>query len=290
MFDDVNTPNTLQQQIIATRKINYNSIIASLLPREKSSHKGWYGHVLCVGGDTGYAGAIRLAGEAAARAGAGLISLGTREAHIAAIVQARPELMAHALQQSDDLDKLLERATVIAIGPGLGTREWGERWFSLVCESSLPLVVDADGLNILAKQPCHRDNWVLTPHPGEAARLMLCSVADIEQNRFAATIALQKKYGGVVVLKGAGSCILGRGNHRTLAVCTDGNPGMASGGMGDVLTGVIASFIAQGLDLSGAAELGVCVHSRAADIAAQQGERGLLASDLMTPIRSLVNP
>jgi NAD(P)H-hydrate epimerase len=142
-------------------------------------------------------------------------------------------------------------------------------------------VVDADALNLLAHAPQRRDDWILTPHPGEAARLLQSSNVDVQANRFAAIAELQARYGGTVALKGSGALILGPSN-RPPALCSDGNPGMASGGMGDLLTGLIASFLAQGLDFEAAASMGVCLHAAAADQAAQErGERGLLATDLL---------
>ncbi len=129
----------------------------------------------------------------------------------------------------------------------------------------------------------------MTPHPGEAARLLNCSVAEIQSDRFLSVRKLQLKYGGVAVLKGAGTLIQA-GEERASYICTDGNPGMASGGMGDVLTGVIGSLLAQGYAPELAASMGVCLHAKAADIEAKKGERGLLAADLMPTIRGLINP
>jgi NAD(P)H-hydrate epimerase len=151
----------------------------------------------------------------------------------------------------------------------------------------LPLVVDADALNLLAETPDRRGNWVLTPHPGEAARLLGVANAAIQRDRFAAAQALQARYGGVAVLKGAGTLVQTEGDRPT--ICTAGNPGMASGGMGDVLTGVIAGLISQKLELPDAARLGVWLHAAAGDRAARNGERGLLASDLMPHLRTLAN-
>jgi NAD(P)H-hydrate epimerase len=244
--------------------------------------------VLIVGGDHGMPGALRLAGEAALRSGAGLVSLATRPAHAAGIPLTRPELMCHGVQQAAQLAPLLKRATVVAVGPGLGTGEWGRGLFGALLDSPLSLVVDADALNLLAREPLRRGNWILTPHPGEAARLLGIEVAEVEKDRFAAVRALSERYGGTVVLKGAGTLIHTEGHP--VAVCDRGNPGMASGGMGDVLTGVIAALRAQGLDDAAAAEAGVWVHAAAGDRAAQEGERGLLAGDLMAALRAELNP
>jgi NAD(P)H-hydrate epimerase len=183
---------------------------------------------------------------------------------------------------------LLERATVVAIGPGLGRQDWGRGLLGVVLEGSLPLVVDADALNLLAGSSAHRDDWVLTPHPGEAARLLACGSAEIQADRFAAVRRLQERFGGVAVLKGAGTLIQGP-SHRPTGVCSQGNPGMASGGTGDVLTGVVAALLAQGLDPEDAASCGVCLHAAAGDVAAADGERGMLAGDLIAAIRPVLN-
>jgi len=258
-----------------------------LPPRKPAAHKGDFGHVLVVGGDHGMSGACRLAGEAALRTGAGLVSVATRMDHAAIISAARPELMSHGVESVAGLLPLLKRATVLAVGPGLGQGEWGRTLFSTVLGRSLPMVVDADALNLLAVDPMHRDNWILTPHIGEAARLLQQNIEHVQAERITAASALQKKYGGVVVLKGEGTVIVdGAG---VIGVCSEGNPGMASGGMGDVLTGVIAGLLAQGCSLSDAARQGVCLHAHAADVAATDGQRGLLASDLFPVIRHLLD-
>ncbi|VAW78627.1 NAD(P)H-hydrate epimerase / ADP-dependent (S)-NAD(P)H-hydrate dehydratase, partial [hydrothermal vent metagenome] len=176
---------------------------------------------------------------------------------------------------------------VVVIGPGLGQSSWSRALFERVLDSGLPLVVDADALNLLARDPVSRENWILTPHPGEAARLLGTDTATIQQDRFAALESLQKQYGGTVILKGAGTLIGGDGMP---AVCAAGNPGMASGGMGDALSGLLGALLAQGLEPAEAARAGVCLHARAADrAAATSGERGLLASDLIPLMREGLN-
>ena len=259
----------------------------SLPRRPRASHKGHFGHMLLVGGNKGYSGAIRLAGEAALRSGAGLVSIATRSLHSAVLNIGRPELMCHGIEQQDELDELLEKANVLVLGPGLGQDEWARTLFSAVLESGKPCVLDADGLNLLAKQKFKHDNWILTPHPGEAARLLDCSTRDISDDRFAAVKNIQSQYGGVCVLKGAGSLIA---DQYGISVDTTGNPGMASGGMGDVLSGMIGALLAQGLSAIEAAKLAVYVHGEAADcIASAGGERGMVASDLFPKIREFLN-
>ena len=260
----------------------------TLPPRSRDAHKGDHGHVLAIGGDHGLAGAIRLCGEAALRAGAGLVSVATQAEHLIALNSARPELMAHAVNGPQALEPLLARAGTLAVGPGLGQGAWGHALWLTALDSDKPLVIDADGLNLLAREPRRfHQPVVLTPHPGEAARLLDSSVATIEADRFAAVRALAQRFNAVVVLKGAGTLIADPNGR--LDVCPWGNPGMASGGMGDLLTGIIAALLAQGCRPHDAAALGVGLHARAGDAAAAAGERGLLASDLLLPLRGLLN-
>lgn len=262
--------------------------IVALPSRQRDSNKGNYGHVLAMGGDFGMAGAVRLCAESALRCGAGLVSVATRAAHIGAINAARPELMAHAVENVDALQPMLRRASVLALGPGLGQADWGKLVWRTALDTGKPVVMDADALNLLAKQPrALPARAVLTPHPGEAARLLDTDVATVQADRFAAVRALAANTQAVAVLKGSGSLIARPDGE--VAVCPWGNPGMASGGMGDVLTGVIAALLAQGQSPWQAACLGVSLHARAGDMAARDGQRGLLASDLFVPLRHLLD-
>jgi NAD(P)H-hydrate epimerase len=195
----------------------------------------------------------------------------------------RPELMVQGVSAADELAQVAARADVIAIGPGLGRDDWGRGLLDAVVALDRSLVLDADALNLLARDPRRRDDWVLTPHPGEAGRLLDRGTAEVEQDRFAAAAALQQRYGGTVVLKGAGSIIKGPG-QRPPAVCSDGTPAMASAGMGDALTGIIAALMAQGLAPELAAGAGVCLHAAAGDSAARGADRGLLAGDLIAAL------
>ena len=256
--------------------------------RARSTHKNQCGQVLVVGGNLGMAGAARMAGEAAARSGAGLVSIATRPEHAALINVHQPELMSHGINQKSDLLPLLDKADVVALGPGLGQDDWAHMLFDTVMQSNLPLILDADGLNLLAKQPRERANWVVTPHPGEAARLLNGSTQEIQNDRFYAAEQICQRFGSICVLKGCGTLVCG--GEGDMHLCDAGNPGMASGGMGDVLSGIIAGLAAQYRDLLLAAKAGVYVHARAADLAAAGGERGLLATDLLAHIRGLINP
>lgn len=234
------------------------------------------------------AGAARMAGEAAARVGSGLVTVATRPEQAAVLAGVRPELMCHGVEGPRDLLPLLRRATVVAIGPGLGRSRWAQGLFTAVLDTKLPLVVDADALNLLAAEPVARGNWVLTPHPGEAARLLGSASQAVQADRFSAVAQLAQRYRAVAVLKGAGTLV--QAEDGAVWLCDRGNPGMATGGMGDVLTGVIAGLAGQGLPLAEAAWAGVHLHAVAGDAAARDGERGMLALDLMPHLRRAANP
>lgn len=287
LFDDLGVPPETYEGLAPEATLLGVEELPRLLPRRpRDAHKGSHGHVLVVGGDTGMCGAALLAGQAALRSGAGLVTLATRSAHAATLTAAQPELMCQGIEDPALLRRLMERADVVAIGPGLGQDDWGLGLLAEVLDSSLPLVMDADALNLLAREPIRRDNWVLTPHPGEAARLLKLGTVEVQRERPAVALALARRYGGVAVLKGAGSLVAGA----QLRLCDRGNPGMGVGGMGDALTGIIAALIAQGLQLEQAAGAGVLVHALAGDLAAAAGERGLLPSDLISHLRRVVNP
>lgn len=265
------------------------SRLAALLPaRRANTHKGHSGHVLCVGGNLGSGGAVMLASEAALRAGAGLVSVATQPVHVAPVLARLPEAMVHAVENAGDLQALIARATVLAIGPGLGQDDWARELWRQVLASGRSLVIDADALNLLAKAPQTLHDAVLTPHPGEAARLLGCSTSQVQADRYASAQALAERYQAAVVLKGAGSVVAAPG--QLPRVITAGNPGMAVGGMGDLLTGIIAALRAQGLAAFDAASSGALLHALAGDAAAGQGQRGLLPTDLLVPLRGLVNP
>ncbi|UCC15424.1 MAG: NAD(P)H-hydrate dehydratase [Gammaproteobacteria bacterium] len=289
LYDSLGAPDDVFEGMpVKARRIT-GAELPTLLPhRPGDAHKGLYGHVLIIGGGPGMPGAARMAGEAALRAGAGLVSIATRPEHIAAIVAGRPELMCKGVETAADLAPMLERATIVALGPGLGQSHWSRSLHEMAMASDLPLVVDADGLNLLAEAPAARGNWILTPHPGEASRLLRQDTASIQSDRFSAVTGLAERYLAVAVLKGAGSLVAAPGEG--IALCDAGNPGMAVAGMGDVLTGLIAGIAAQIDDLYAAARLAVLVHGLAGDDASAAGERGMLASDLFTAVRSRINP
>jgi len=288
-FTDLDVPASVYAQCATDCRLVEQPVLGRLAAqRPRAAHKGDFGHVLVLGGGPGMAGAARLAGEAALRSGAGLVSLATHVEHATVIAAACPELMVHAVATPLDLIDLMQGATVIVAGPGLGQTAWAQGLLSAVLESKLPRVLDADALNLLAREPVPCGNCVLTPHPGEAGRLLALTTREIEADRFAAITALQEHYGGSIVLKGAGTLVAS--GVRYVSVCANGNPGMATAGMGDVLSGVIGGLIAQGLAVAEAAVAGVCVHATAGDRAARQGERGMMAGDVIAEIRSVMNP
>ncbi len=289
VFSDLGAPAAAYEAEIPTAyRMDANAAARHLAPRPRNAHKGCFGHVLVVGGDRGMAGAARIAAEAAARCGAGLVSVATHPAH-ASCFGSSPEIMVHGVAQAADLRPLLARATAVVLGPGLGRGPFGRELFREARDAALPLLLDADALNLLAEDPLQRDDWVLTPHPGEAARLLRVDPAAIQRDRFGSVQELVSRFGGTVVLKGCGSVVAG--GAAPVSVCDGGNPGMASGGMGDLLSGVIAGLTAQGWSSAEAARIGVCLHAGAGDrAAAEGGERGLLATDLLPHLRRLLNP
>ncbi len=303
LFSDLDVPEQVYADADAPDpeaiRIDIHSAARHLGGRMPASHKGDFGHVLVIGGDYGFGGAALLAAEAAQRAGAGLVSVLTRSQHRSAILARRPELMVHGTEDENaNAEALINRATVIVVGPGLGTGDWSRAQLQLALAAQLsrgiPLVVDADALSLLAerqtdKTQIKRDNWILTPHPGEAARLLHCETADISNDRFAAVRSMQHQWGGCCLLKGHGSLIATGVDGVATFLCSEGNAGMASGGMGDVLSGLVAGLVAQGLSLDRALRAGVCIHGEAADLAAESGQRGTIATDLLPYIRQLVN-
>ena len=274
------------------KEFDVSALLDYLKPRPKDCHKGDFGRVLIIGGNVGYSGSVRLTGEAALRVGAGCVSIATHPKHAHTLNDSCPELMCHAVANSLELEPLLEWATFIIIGPGLGMDEWGQTLLTTALKkSTIPTLLDADALNILslAQITVQRDHCIFTPHPGEAARLLHLTSQTIQQNRVEAIHALHKLLGGAIILKGAQTLVLSH-EMKTAEFCSAGNPGMATAGMGDVLSGIISGLAAQGMPLVIAAKLGVLIHAMAGDISAKaQGERGMIASDVIAQLRKLVN-
>ncbi|EGR3988877.1 NAD(P)H-hydrate dehydratase [Vibrio cholerae] len=254
-----------------------------LPPRQACTHKGQNGKALIVGGNEGMGGALILCASACARSGAGLSAAMTHPDNVTAMLTIAPEVMSTSWNKQHLFEERIEWCDALALGPGLGRDAQAQRLSSL----KVPKVWDADALYFLAHNPSYDAQRIITPHPVEAARLLGCEVEEVEQDRFAAIRQLQQRYGGVVVLKGAGTLV---DDGKEIAVCLQGNPGMASGGMGDVLTGIIVALLAQKIPLADAAKLGVWLHSSAADLNTKShGQRGLLASDLLPHLRELLN-
>lgn len=285
-LDTLGVPHAIYTEVApAARRLTVERLRGLLNKRRADAHKGTFGHVLVVGGAAGMAGAVRLAGEAAYRVGAGLVTVAMHPDHAPTISAARPELMAHGVRNARELMPLVSRADIIALGPGLGQEPWSQALWAAALEARKPMIVDADALNLLAHEPVRRDDWVLTPHPGEAARLLGTATAEIQADRLSAVAELHARFGGTIVLKGSGT-LVGSGDAVSTELCDAGNPGMASGGVGDVLTGVIAGLAAQGLSLRDAARLGVWLHATAGDAAAaEEGEIGSIASDIFPHLR-----
>lgn len=291
-FNDLDVPAEIYRSIDHDAELLSRPSQWALPGRVHDSHKGSNGHVLIIGGNHGMAGAVILAARAALRSGAGLVSAVSRPEHISAIVAACPECMVHGSMNGDIPARLLDRADYIAIGCGLGQDAWAQRLLYLSLNSEKPLVMDADALNLLAGHDGTRltEECIITPHPGEAARLMGITVKEIQHDRYAAALALKQKYNARVVLKGSGTIVQQAGRPR---VCAPGNPAMATAGMGDVLTGMIVANAAQGLfysmnrqdSLDRAVIAAVCLHARAGDIAARGDVRGLMATDVIEHIR-----
>jgi ADP-dependent NAD(P)H-hydrate dehydratase / NAD(P)H-hydrate epimerase len=271
-------------------RVNEADIARALPRRNRAAHKGDFGRVLIIGGAPGMAGAVRLAGEACLRCGAGLVTIATAPEHVVAIVAGRPELICHGVRSADELAAPLAAASVVAIGPGLGTGDWSRSLLDAVLSCAKPLIMDADALNLLAMTGQRAPvDAILTPHPGEAARLLGGTTAQVQSDRRGALQRLIESTGALVVLKGAGT-LIGAPN-RVPALCTRGNPAMAVPGMGDVLTGAIAAILAQCRDPWLAARAGVMAHALAGDDLARQGSgRGLLALELAETLTRWVNP
>ncbi|WWP01696.1 MAG: bifunctional ADP-dependent NAD(P)H-hydrate dehydratase/NAD(P)H-hydrate epimerase [Candidatus Dasytiphilus stammeri] len=287
-YDSLGIDEFLKNKEASIKRMDANCLPILLPPRCPISHKREHGRLLIIGGEIGTAGAVRLAGEAALRTGSGLVKILTKKFNIIPILSNRPELMVDELR-IDTLDYSLNWADIIVVGPGLGQKNWGQKALSIIQKSTKPMLWDADALIMLSEKPDQRHNRIITPHPGEAAKLLNISIAEIESNRLDAAKSLANKYGGIVVLKGAGTIIASY--QGDLVIADVGNAGMASGGMGDVLSGIIGSLLGQQLSYYQAACAGCIIHGAAADLLASQlGMCGILASDIFSQIHLLMNP
>ena len=288
-FADLGVPQSVYDAVPAhCARLELEALLGRLPERPATAHKGHYGTVLVVGGDHGMAGAAVMAAEAALRCGAGLVRVATRPEHVAAMVARVPEVMPLGVSDGADFEPLLEAADILVVGPGLGQTPWSQHLLQRAIAAGKPAVLDADALNLVASGAVTLPTggkFILPPHPGEAARLLGSDSRSVQADRFAAARALAERYGGVSILKGNGSLVV---QGEELLLSDYGNPGMASGGMGDVLSGVLGALLAQGMPPLEAAALGTCLHGAAADIAAQDGQRGLAATDLIPEMRALL--
>lgn len=288
-FDGLGVDHHFNQLVSPLAEYMSAQQLLALRPqRQLASYKNMCGHLLVIGGGQGMGGAARLAAEAGLRAGAGLVTVATHPDNALAVLQGRYELMVQGISQVTQLDELISRATCIVLGPGLGQSIWAKSIFEhVLMVNQLPIVIDADALNLLSQTstPFDLSQAVLTPHSGEAGRLLNCSNTQIEQDRLAAIQALVSQYQATIVLKGPGSLIA---NQQQLNINHSGCGAMASAGMGDLLSGIIGALIAQGLSQFDAACLAVYIHGLAGEEAAKEGELGLIASDLLKPIRRLL--
>jgi len=281
---------------LAIISITQQQVAGLLRPRPHDSHKGLFGTVTVIGGASGMVGAALLAGRAALKMGAGCVHIGLLADNAPAVDLVQPELMLH------DADTFLHKRpdasnsdVVFALGCGMGCDATARRLLNDALESRSALVLDADALTLLARHPelrrllsTREAATVLTPHPGEAARLLACSTANIQAERNAAITQLAEQFACSVVLKGADSLCATRDGQ--LFINTSGNPGMSAPGMGDVLTGMIAAFIAQGLSADDAMLLAVYLHGAAGDaLAKDHNAIGMTASELTEQARQLLN-
>lgn len=261
------------------------------IPSKKiDANKGDFGHILIIGGDYGMAGAVVMTAEAAYRSGAGKVTVLTHEKHFAPLIAKVPSAMTTDVETEFELQEAIKNKTVIALGCGLGKSAWSKKMFEFFMQVNLPKVIDADALNLLSEseEKYNLQNAILTPHAGEAGRLLGITAGEIQNNREESIKKLQEKYQATIVLKGSGSLILG--NDKKLSKCQFGNAGMAVAGMGDVLTGIIAGLLAQKIPLNKAAILGVNIHALAGDfVKEKQGEIGILPTDLINCIPNVIN-
>lgn len=294
LVDPEHTLKSLPQGLLATGSLARREQVLQYIPKRRpTTHKGQAGHVIIAGGGPGMPGAVLMAGHSALRSGAGMSSLLTHASHAAQLITYCPELMIRGWQEADDFPvQWLNRGNVIALGPGLGQSAWSRAVFEQLITSPNKLVIDADGLNLLADACAARTwpavserHWLLTPHPGEAARLLNCTAKEVQQDRINAALTLAERFGSVVILKGAGTVVAAPDRYFVISPGASG--AMATAGMGDVLTGLCAALLAQGMPLYEAAQAAVYLHFEAAQLAAKGRSRGVLATDLLAHLPDL---
>ena len=300
---DIGIPKFIaEEKNILLSLIEKQDIAALFPPRAFDSHKGSFGHLLVIAGSTGKTGAAALCANAAMRCGTGLVSLGVAESLNPVMEGLVLEPMTHPLPENEkgflsencfkDILALLKGKQALALGPGLGTREGTKKLVrGLVEQSPVPLVLDADAVNGLAEDPeilkKKSRSAILTPHPGEMARLCRLSTPDVQADRIGMARKFAVKFDATLILKGART-VIALPDGRSFINPT-GNPGMASGGMGDVLTGMISGFLAQGFSPEAASLAGVYIHGLCADVLSKQkGGFGFLAQDMVKALPEII--
>lgn len=250
-------------------------------PRKLDANKGDFGNILAIGGDHSMAGAIMMAAEACCRSGAGKVTVLTRQENIEALNVRLPNVMSAIYDDKKDLELAIKNKDFLIIGPGLGNSKWSSDLFEFFMDNNLAKLIDADGLNLLAKSDKKYDlkNAIITPHPKEAANLLGITTKEVQKNRQETARKLHEKYGCIVVLKGANSIIYDGNNF---CLCGHSNPAMAVAGMGDILSGLIAGFTFQNISLFEAAIIGSFIHVISANLLVEEhGEIGLLPNDIV---------
>lgn len=299
---DIGIPEELLNRVESDRELITGKDLRSLMKRRsRNSHKGTFGNVLLIGGAAGYTGAIAMAARAAARSGAGLVTALVPSGIAAVVAGISPESMVHCAPETDTgslssdclakWNRNVNDFDAILMGPGMTTHKQTRLLVERVIdESRVPIVIDADALNayegrinIIKRSSCP---IIITPHPGEMARLLGCSVADVQADRFKAALSTAEDTNTVTVLKGSGTIVASKGRPPNINMT--GNPGMATGGMGDILGGLVAGLVAQGFEPFDAARIGVYLHGRAGDnVAWRSSQAGMIASDVIEELPSV---
>jgi len=295
---DIGIPTGLEGDKINSELLTPSGISKKLFFRKPSSHKGSFGHLLVIAGSPGMTGAASLTALSALRVGAGLVTLGIPEDLNPILETKLTEVMTLPLPQSKDktlckegfekIKDFSQKCKAMAIGPGISSNKQTKELISMIIDQlNIPLVIDADGINVLAGELSllkkYKASLIITPHPGEMSRLVGTSAEEIQKDRIRSAVALARRIGAIVVLKGARTVIASKEGNSWVNLT--GNPGMATGGSGDILTGIIGGLLVQKLSSLEAAKTGVYLHGYAADLAAQKkGETSLIASDTLETI------
>ena len=273
--------------------LEINGLLKLLPERRQTAHKYNSGICLVVGGDYGFGGAPMIVAEGSMRVGAGLTRIVTRPAHVAACLSRNPECLVNGVESIQEAQQFTKKVNAVVIGPGLGKSSWSEQMLKVFLEVNVPIILDADALNLISDgnlgSLLRNKRTILTPHSGEAARLLGCTTKEIDKDRFSTVRELQKIYGGTVLLKGSGSLLCSDQSDKVF-VCPYGNPSLATAGSGDLLSGMIGGFISQGLSDDHRSVLGLLIHSFAANVARYEKlDRGMIATDLLEYIRRIIN-